>query len=391
MDLQTVFAIIFILALSVFLFLKRKKIQVQKIAFPFLYFVMYRTKLGLVGMDKLAKKYPEFLKKFYTTGIWIGFLGMIFIAFEIIRTSLLLIFKPGTAPGIMPVLPFEAKGVFFVPFFYWIVSVFIIAVIHEFSHGVAARVHNMRVKSSGFAFLNIIVPIIPAAFVEPDEKQLVKRPHKEQLSVFAAGPFANIVLAAVVLAFIFGVVNPVSKQIFEPSGVLIVDIGENSSAFSAGMKKNEVITKIDLQEIKTGNEFTNFLKEKKPGDKLAVYTNVSSYPLVLGANSKDNSKPYMGVFVKQHSLVKEDFAQRFGTRIIAPFKWITGLFYWLFMLSLGIGLFNLLPLGPVDGGRMFQLVMHRFFEKEKGHLYWKYVSLFFAFLIVANMVVGFVK
>ena len=78
--------------------------------------------------------------------------------------------KPAASSGVGLVLPFKAKGVFYVPFFYWIISIFVIAVVHEFSHGLIARANNIKVKSSGFAFLALLVPIIPAAFVEPDEK-----------------------------------------------------------------------------------------------------------------------------------------------------------------------------------------------------------------------------
>ena len=34
------------------------------------------------------------------------------------------------------------------------------------------------------------------------------------------------------------------------------------------------------------------------------------------------------------------------------------------MLNFGIGLFNLVPVGPIDGGRMFQLAMYKLFGKE---------------------------
>ena len=45
----------------------------------------------------------------------------------------------------------------------------IVAIPHEFAHGIFARLNNLRVKSSGFALFG---PIL-AAFVEPDEKDKV--------------------------------------------------------------------------------------------------------------------------------------------------------------------------------------------------------------------------
>ena len=66
--------------------------------------------------------------------------------------------------------------------------------------------------------------------------------------------------------------------------------------------------------------------------------------------------------------------------------------YWLFVLNLGIGLFNLVPLGPIDGGRMLQLAMHKIFRNEKkGDKAWKYISMLFLALILANIMFAFFK
>ncbi len=71
--------------------------------------------------------------------------------------------------------------------------------------------------------------------------------------------------------------------------------------------------------------------------------------------------------------------------------WLIGLFYWLYLLNIGIGIFNLVPVGPIDGGRMAQLIFHKIFSKEKGNKIFGYVSAFFLFIIIANLLVGFAK
>ncbi|MEK6849361.1 MAG: site-2 protease family protein, partial [Nanoarchaeota archaeon] len=64
---------------------------------------------------------------------------------------------------------------------------------------------------------------------------------------------------------------------------------------------------------------------------------------------------------------------------------------WIFLLSLGIGLFNLVPLGPIDGGRMFKLVMERLTgSDESGTMIWKLVSWGILGIILVNLVIGFV-
>jgi len=73
-------------------------------------------------------------------------------------------------------------------------------------------------------------------------------------------------------------------------------------------------------------------------------------------------------------------------------KWIAGLLFWLFLLNLGIGLFNLLPIGPLDGGRMFQLVCFKFFKKKSTAMkVWGYTSVIFVTIILANLLAGFLR
>lgn len=45
---------IFILLITVFLIIKRKRVELQKIIFPILYVIMYRTSVGLKLMDKIS-------------------------------------------------------------------------------------------------------------------------------------------------------------------------------------------------------------------------------------------------------------------------------------------------------------------------------------------------
>ena len=61
----------------------------------------------------------------------------------------------------------------------------------------------------------------------------------------------------------------------------------------------------------------------------------------------------------------------------------------LFVLNLGIGLFNLVPIGPLDGGRMLQLACHKLFDREKGNKIWGYIGLFFLLIIFINIAAGF--
>ena len=115
-------------------------------------------------MDKLSKLSPKTLNVIGIVGIIVGFVGMIFMFATLLQMTLKLVFQPTAAPGLVPVLP----GVKVSPllpvlsFWHWIIIIFIVALVHEFSHGIFARLYNIKIKSSGFAFLGPI----PAVFNE---------------------------------------------------------------------------------------------------------------------------------------------------------------------------------------------------------------------------------
>jgi len=392
LDFQTQAAIAFLILLSAFLYWRRKKLHTQKILFPLLYFSMYKTKFGISFMDKFSKTFNKSLKYLGYAGIVIGFLGMAFLSFSLIHNLFVLFTRPEAAPGVGLVLPFRVRGAFFVPFFYWIISIFIIALVHEFSHGIVARVHNLKIKSSGFAFLGILVPIIPAAFVELDEKELKKRPYKQQLSVFAAGPFSNIILAFVVLAISAFIFSPIVESMVEFSGVEITGfIDGDYPAKDAGIQEGEVVKEIDDVKIVTLDDFSNLLKNKSPGTSIELKTNRSEYNIILAKNPENDSASYLGVYVQQGARVKESFEQTYGAFIPAAILWTFGLFRWLIILNLGIGLFNLVPIGPIDGGRMLQLGLRTMFSKETGDKLWRHISIIFLVLVLVNIGVAFIR
>lgn len=389
-SIQSVLAIIFFVLMFGFLIFKRKKLVLQKVLFPVIYIVMYRTTLGLKLMDKCARKVP-FLGYIIGAGVIIGFIGMVFICFELIRNSVALITSPGATVSVQPVLPFEAKGVFFVPFIYWILAIFIIATVHEFWHGVASRYFGLKLRSSGFAFLCLILPVIPAAFVEPDEVQLAKAKLRKQLGIFAAGPFSNIVTAGIVLLIVIFVFNPIGSLVFEPAGVNVVSVTEDGPSAIGGLLAGDIITDVNGVYIPDVKVFVAELKNYHPGDTIRLTTSTGVKTVVLGANAKDASLPWVGISSKPYTVVRQSFADTFGSKWIpAILEWIFGFFYWLFLLSLGIGLFNLLPMGPLDGGLMLKTVLAKYY-KAKGLLVFKLLSIFFLVIIFANLIVGFVR
>jgi len=274
MSIDGIAAIVFILLLAIFLWKKRKQVELQRALFPLLYVVMYRSSFGLKSMSKLAKKFPRTLRALGDFSIIIGFLGMVLICGQLIYTTAQIFLTPGGIPGIQPVLPIEAKGVFFVPFLYWILSIFILAVIHEFAHGVLAKAHKIPVKSSGFAFLCVLLPIIPAAFVEPDEKVVNKRPYRQQWGVFAAGPVSNLLFALLMLGVFTLIFAPALTAAYDTKGIELVQVNEDGPAFAGGLRSGEILVGVDDIELTAVQNLTEYLNQSSPGQQIrpiAVY------------------------------------------------------------------------------------------------------------------------
>ncbi|MEK6835835.1 MAG: site-2 protease family protein, partial [Nanoarchaeota archaeon] len=299
---------------------------------------------------------------------------MVFIIYILFNGAYDLIFVPGAAPALAPVLPgITIPGLPKLSFWRWIIAIFIVAVIHEFSHGVLARLYKINIKSSGFAFFG---PIL-AAFVEPDENQMKKRKKNHQLAIISAGPFANAILALLILLFFNFIFLPFENNFIEPNGVMIVKIELEGPAFKAGLTENTIIKEINNNVIKNQQDLFNILKDFKQ-DTLTLVTDKGDYE--VKPDFKDN-RAYLGVSITNLPGVKENYP----SSLLQIFTWFNMLFFWLWVISLGIGLFNLLPFGPIDGGRMFQIAAFSLFEKKKANNLFKTITLIMLVLIIINL------
>jgi membrane-associated protease RseP (regulator of RpoE activity) len=215
---------------------------------------------------------------------------------------------------------------------------------------------------------------------------------KKQRSGFAAGPFSNIVLAFIVGAIFALLISPTVSSIVEEKGVKITGFIDGINATKdSGIEQGEIITSIDGKEIRTINNITKALEQKNPGEKITLTTNVSSYEIILSQNPQDPSKPYLGTYLSTEVEVKDSVKEKYSF-LPSLLLWLAGLFYWLYVLNLGIGLFNLVPIGPIDGGRILQVTLYKFIKnKEKANIIWKNIGFFFLSLVVISLAIGFLR
>ena len=373
------FILIFYLFVILFIAFHWKKIERQaKII------LLYRMKWGLHWMEKYSQQFREWIVLFGYVGMGAGFVGLVTISYVLIQNLYSLITKPEAVSGVSLVLPgVHVPGLGVLPFWYWILAIFIIAVVHEFSHGIVARAHNIQVKNTGLVFFG---PIL-GAFVEPDEKKLRKEQDIVQYSVLAAGSFSNVVLAVVALLFLNFAFMPLQETMVEPAGFSFDDYVEGDfSAEKAGIPPGTIITGINNQKASNFQEFGDELVFHRPGESITVNTAEKDYSITLAANPENEKKPFLGVLnIKNEFDIKEKYESGAGKIVYLLLDWFTGFLRWLFLLSIGIGLFNLLPLPIVDGGRMAQVFLHKLKGPERGERLYHKVSLFFLLVLLLNL------
>src|SRR3989344_6027713 len=375
MNLDIILALIFYILLLIFYFFNKEKFEVKaKILF------ICRTKLGIKLMDKLAKNFKFILKPISYLSITIGFVGMAFISYVIIKGTFALLFIPNSPPALAPVLPgVKVPGLPNLSFWHWIISIFIVAVIHEFSHGVFARLFNIKVQNTGFLFFG---PIL-GAFVEPDEKQLQKTSKRKQLAVLSAGPFSNIVLAMIILLLITFVTNPIQSKLLDFDNIQVNKLIPDFPAAKANIPAPFIINSVNEKEIKNLSDFVAVTEQIKPNQKIYLNTDKGKYELVTAENPQNKSRGFLGV---TDFSINTKFKSNIDPNLGNVFLWFSKLIFWLFVVNLGIGLFNLLPLGPIDGGRMFLVLSTIIFkEQKKAERFWSLISYTLLIVILINL------
>ncbi len=369
------FTILFYSLVLLAVYLNRKKFDVHG-KFVFL----YRTKFGISLMDTIANKASRLVKILGNIGVIAGFAGMVFTFIVIMVLAYRLMINQPDAAGASPVipgLPIAGTGIVFPLITGWLV-LFVIILVHEFAHGVVASAYKIKIKNSGIAFFG---PIL-GAFVEPDEKELAKKKHWIQHSVFAAGAFSNFLTFAAVLLIMALVLNPI-VSIFS-KGVFISP-QPDLAAEKAGITNNTLIIGINGEKVSTINDFQRIMEGIGPDTVVELKSNVTTYTVTTTEHPDDKSKGYLGVWVlgEKTELKRDNVADK---TLFSILSWLSQFFGWLGFLSLNIGLINLLPVFITDGARMLKIFIEKIIKDKSRSLsiwlFFNWISLFSLFILV---------
>jgi membrane-associated protease RseP (regulator of RpoE activity) len=360
--------------IAYFIIKNKSKVEFHRI------YLLYKTKAGINLLDKIAKF--RFWKWWAYIGIPVGFIGM-FAIFWLLLTQVFEIFtQPSVEKSVQLILPGVSSGsvgpFMFMPFWTFIICISVIILVHEGAHGIISRVHNLKIQSTGLGLFTII----PLAFVEPDEKQLEKSSVLTQLSVFAAGPFANICTAIVVFLISAFVFVPMAGSMLEPAGLEISDVLNDFPAQQAGIVPEDIIIAVNGVDTLDMVSFEEQILLIDPGKEVTFTLQDRDVSVDTVANPTDDSRPYVGISFKQS--FRSVSETRFGMFFSKVLLYLIDLASWLVLLNIGIALVNLLPLGPVDGGRMLKISLERVIKNQQtARTTWFIISIAaLAFLLI---------
>ena len=361
MDLYFMSFLGFIAALVILIIWDRKNIDVEN-------YVMFmrRTQRGRGLIDKIASRNKKFWNRVGDISTIVGIVGMVF-AFIFIGY----IFSQQVAGGgaasegpaiVLPSPTGEATvrpGVVGVPFWQWIIAILLLLVVHEGMHGIMTKTVNSKINSLGL----VLFAIIPGAFVEPDEEDLNQKSWRDRVKVYSAGSFANFCLAGATVLFMSFVFLPsfTSPAIGYAGYVNATEYGlETFPAERVNMTGD--ILSIGGQRVKSSEGFLKELGKYNPGDSLEVQTTSDNYTLQLSENPEDTDEPFMGIAgVSEARILEDRYENTVWGEIINFFR---ELLMWIFVLNFGIGIMNLLPLKPLDGGLILEALSDNFYPEK---------------------------
>ena len=372
---------------------KNKRVRVEVKA---LVLILIHTPFGLEFFDKVAKwRIAKFYARFNTYLMP----AITALAIFLILGSLMVMFADAQARegvrGVGPAANLLIPGFNpYLPITYGLAALVITIIIHEAGHGIVARVHNIRVDSTGIVlFLGIPV----GAFVNIEREELNRATLKQKSAVLTAGPLNNMILAGACLVAMYVVMSTLTPLPPDPNapqfGIMVISVNGGSLAESLGIEANSVIQYVAGQQIMSLDDLSASLRANlgntieiswlnKAGDTIerevtlpaAVEPGKGTLGVSVTVLARDPQQ-VLDTYKNQFSqnplaiLLPPTFQQGFVpfSDLMAPkytssvfgdnFAPVANMLFWLWFINFNVGIFNALPLGPLDGGQLYGAVI----------------------------------
>jgi len=347
--------------------------------------MLWRTEKGLKGVDFLAKKLKKIWMIISSFAVLISIPIMGAMLYMLGKSASDILTIPDAPPGLAPAIPgVRVPGSpIFIPFWYGIIALVTVLIVHEVMHAVISRSEGLNVKSLGIFFVTFI-PL--GAFAEPDEEELEKSSLKTKLRVYAAGSFGNFLLMILTIFLLSTVLMPV---MFRPDHITIAHVYNGTPAEAYGLKANSSVLSINGVAVSSSDEFFDVVRSIRPNEEVTILTDKGTITLIaakrpeqkigilgrLLMRKKTDERGYIGITILPVLAVKTSVSNVVGETF--PWKVVKQL-TWIYLLNLFIGITNLLPIFPLDGGKIFEEIVKKVSPGSARQI----TNLMFAFVLL---------
>jgi len=353
-------AIIYVLIAWVVIFVTAKALKLERFGFTIKpYSLTYKNYKVQSALSKMLTRTKRGIRVFADVSVVAGFLMMGF-AFWFLLANISNYFVEPTEFAELTVLIPGVTLTSAWAILYFLLSIPIVLVVHEGAHGIVATLEKIKIKNGGFA---IFIALF-AGFVEPDEEDFDKAKKISRLRVIGAGATSNVIFA-----FALGVIlltNPMFAMILpepflglfyeSPEGVLVLSVIEGGGAEQAGIKENDIISKINDVRIVSPIDFQKI--NLIPGEVVNVTILRDGqeivFPVTIMPAPEDPERGLVGIMRDNNLSFKP---------IYNYIEWNNPQFsmflLWLWMISFFIGIINMLPLPILDGGKFIHTIIDK--------------------------------
>jgi len=321
----------------------------SKIKHPMVYFFIFSVLNFLIAKNGILIFYPiKAMPIDPYLAVLISIFGLpAFIIGTLVIHAIEIIFLNSSLPGVSPLLPSIKDGSpgfgfigynIFIPLWYGIISMIVLLVSHEAAHGVLARVHDIKIKSTGLLTLGIL-PI--GAFVEPDEEEMKKRKSIDRMHVYVMGSSANFMIAVIttiILIFAAGTV-------YVSNGIIILDVMNNTPSYGV-LEKGMIVYSINGKIL--NETLLNISSNIHPYENITLETNKGNFTLTAIKDPENETKGFIGINYAPNK------KNRFEGVFADVLYFVLEALVWISILNLVVGLTNLMPIIPFDGGKMIE-------------------------------------
>lgn len=321
-----------------------------------------------------------------------------------------------------------------------IIIFLLVILIHEFGHFIVAKMNGVSVlefsigmgpklfqrESNGTLYSLRVLPVGGYCQLEGEDEEndspnsLNNQSPLVRLKVILAGAIMNFILAFILLILLMSV----SRVSTEVSGVI-----KDSPAYSSGIKTGDQIVSINGENVSDGEELLKSIKESKGDLNIGVIRDSQSKNIKVTPRLENNIRKIGVNFQEEYNIKNFSIIKGFKKGLIT-FLNLTGMLYkflgmlitgqlglggvsgpvgvvkeignaaktgvanLIFLLAyinINLGVFNLLPIPALDGGRAIFILIEMIFGKKISQEKEGYIHMVGLILLLALIAIVTIK